>query len=227
MSTTSPINRLPIPDDNSPGDPPQTFQAYTDVLDSLLNSVFDSTSARDAAIPAPKFGQECWVSGVGKQINANGTTGGWVTKFDTAPWPCYGRMSGSGTQAIPSDGAFHVLDFDVVDFTSNMSFSSGNGKLIVNFDGTYEVCGSVNFEGQSAAGRRIAAIYRNNALIAPTQNSCYPSAANTAPLATAVYPIKLRANDYIQVAGRQDSGNDGLLVDRTSSFVAVKYMGPF
>jgi len=226
MPTTSPINGLPIPDDNSPGDPPQSFQAYTNVLDPLLNSVFASTAARDAAIPAPKFAQECWVTGVGKQVNSTGTTGGWVTKFDTAPWPCYGRMSGNGTQALAS-GAFQVLDFDVEDFRSNMGISIGNGKLIASFDGTYEVAGSVNFQGQSAAGRRIAAIYRNNALIPATQNTCFPSVGITTPLATATYPIKLRANDYIQVAGYQNSGNDNLLVDRTQSFVAVKYLGPF
>jgi len=227
MPTTSPINGLPIPDDNSPGDPPQSFQAYTAVLDPLLNSVFPSTAARDAAIPAPKFAQECWVTGVGKQINSNGTVTGWVTKFDTAPWPCYGRMTGSGSQIVQDDGSYHVLDFDVIEFTSNMSYSSGNGKLIPNFDGTYLVMGMVNFGGQSAAGTRRAAIFRNNAIINATQSSVYPSQANACLVPTATYPIKLRANDYIQVAGYQNSGNNSMTVDRTQSFVAVTYLGPF
>lgn len=227
MSTVSPINGLPIPDDNSPGDPPQSFAAYTSVLDTLLNSRFASTSARDSAIPTPVIGQECWISGVGKQVNVDGTTGGWVTKYDGAKWPCYGRMTGTGSQLIPDDGSYHVLDFDVVDFTSNMSSSSGNGKLIPNFDGTYLVMGMVNFGGQSAAGTRRAAIFRNNAIINATQSSVYPSQANACLVPTATYPIKLRANDYIQVAGFQNSGNNSLAADRTQSFVAVTYLGPF
>lgn len=54
MSTTSPINGLPVPDDDSPNAPPIHFQALVDVLDSRLIAAVDSTADRDSKIPAPR-----------------------------------------------------------------------------------------------------------------------------------------------------------------------------
>lgn len=64
MSTTSPINGLPIPDDDSPNDPPIHFQAFSDVLDSRIVPRFTSVAARDSAITAPVNGMMCWTADV-------------------------------------------------------------------------------------------------------------------------------------------------------------------
>lgn len=49
MSSVSPINGLPIPDDDSPNDPPIHFGGFSDVIDSRLVSRFASATARDTA----------------------------------------------------------------------------------------------------------------------------------------------------------------------------------
>lgn len=84
MSTTSPTNGLPVPDDDSPNDPPIHFQALVDVLDSRLNSRHASAAARDTAIPSPVADQECTVNGVGKQVYVPGK--GWVTVYGYDPY---------------------------------------------------------------------------------------------------------------------------------------------
>jgi hypothetical protein len=226
VTTTSPINGLPIPSGNSDGWPPEHFQALATALDDKLNARFASTAERDAAIPNPTKNMECWVDGVGKQINANGTTAGWRTKFDDTPWPMMGRLTGTAQQAIKSDGSYHAVLLDVVDKLTTVTTVAGTGKLVVPYDGWWRASGAAHFQGQTAGGTRRAAIFRNNAVVSWSQSAAYPPDTSECPVATASIPVSCHANDFIQLAAYQNSGNDNLLVDRTQSFISLEYMGP-
>lgn len=63
MGTTTPINGLPTPDDNSPNDPPIHFGALNTVLDTRLVPQFASVATRNSAIPSPVTGMVCCVNG--------------------------------------------------------------------------------------------------------------------------------------------------------------------
>lgn len=63
MATTTPINALPTPDDNSPNDPPIHFAALNNQLDTRLVPRFATTTARNNAITAPVDGMLCAVAG--------------------------------------------------------------------------------------------------------------------------------------------------------------------
>lgn len=74
MTTTTPINGLPSPDDSSPNDPPIHFKALADALDTRLVPPFSSTSARNTAIPSPSVGQVAAVNGGMTIRSQNGWT---------------------------------------------------------------------------------------------------------------------------------------------------------
>lgn len=83
MSTTSPILGLPIPDDDSPNDPPIHFQAFSDVIDDQGNPRFTSVADRDTAITAPVNGMECWTDDAGKWLRR---AGAWVLVLADTLW---------------------------------------------------------------------------------------------------------------------------------------------
>lgn len=102
MTTTSPINGLPVPDDTSPNDPPIHFQALVDQLDTRLVPPFSSTSARNTAIPTPSTGQAAAVNGALTIRGPNGWTpsvGGAATLVAT--------ISNAGASGALTAGSTH------------------------------------------------------------------------------------------------------------------------
>jgi hypothetical protein len=85
MSSTSPINGLPIPDDDSPNDPPIHFGGFSDVLDDRLLPPFASAADRDAAFANWVTAGGVMHDGMYAHMNDDGRL--WRTKGGAWVWP--------------------------------------------------------------------------------------------------------------------------------------------
>lgn len=92
MSTISPIIGLPIPDDGAPNDPPIHFQAFANVIDTVVTGRFATTSARDTA-------WSLWSAANSGAAVPNG-----ARAWCDAPGAFYDRVGGAWQQRLPQTG---------------------------------------------------------------------------------------------------------------------------
>lgn len=95
---TEPIQGLPYPLPSDAPDGPNQIKALADAVAPRLVMRFASTAARDAAIPSPIDGMECW-TGTTRWARISGT---WVNVTPVGVWTTYtptigGLNVGSGT----------------------------------------------------------------------------------------------------------------------------------
>lgn len=137
MSTTSPVNGLPLPDDNSPNDPPLHFLGFSNVLDSRVPGRFATTSARDAAwsawqtansgAPIPN-GSVAWCDSPGYFFDRIG--GAWVARTHprliNAFAPVYGSLPSSYLPLMQAGTASMITNASAVgSFDWPVSFPGG------------------------------------------------------------------------------------------------------
>lgn len=79
MASLSSIAKLPKPDLTDPPNGPGAFQNLTSALDLIVIPRFNSSAARDAAIPAPSGGQHAWLSDSNTLTVYSTSAAGWIT----------------------------------------------------------------------------------------------------------------------------------------------------
>lgn len=95
--------------------------------------------------------------------------------------------------------------FDIVEFDSDNMYDVANpSRLVVPFDGVYQIMGQVIYSLQGAAGVRSIGIMVNGSIIIGSQGIT-SNGANTFGLSTgSIY--KFKKGDYIEVIVYQTSG---------------------
>jgi len=76
MATTTPINGWSIPQLTDPPNITTAVNSFANAVDARANPIYSTTSARNAAIPSPTAGQECFVTGTGEKYIYTGSA--WV-----------------------------------------------------------------------------------------------------------------------------------------------------
>lgn len=148
MTTSSPLNALPCPDDNSPNEPPIHFQALNDIIDSLLVPRFASAGARDTAYTnwvnaggVMADGMVCGIAGLGPQAYL----GGWkLPPLGVVPGGAAQQTSGQSVNSATEVRVVGITNLQVslyagraykLTFTTTAQTDTANALLAVHIHG--------------------------------------------------------------------------------------------
>lgn len=157
----SPITATPLPLYTAIPDVPADLTAAVNALEKFVIPRFATSTARDAAIPAPIDGMVCYVTGTGFLKNVGGTTGGWQALYTIPAVPAlntgvvtvsYAASSGSSTATITfAGGRFASLPNVFVSANSGAAAATGTTYLVYNITASSATVGAY---GQAIASAR-------------------------------------------------------------------------
>lgn len=195
MTTTSPLNGLPCPDDSSPNDPPIHFQALNDALDDRLLPHFPTAADRDTAFSnwvaaggVMRNWMQCTVDNLGLQQYFGGA---WSTVLTPSMYPLGLIKTATSSAATGTAAAAE----------QRLTGPQNIGGIALSAGRTYEVVarGNVQSSGPSA-GAILAVRVRAAKGATPTTTSAAVAGAQPyVPTSTAAGAVSWIAGGEFQV----------------------------
>lgn len=139
-----------------------------------------------------------------------------------AGFPRLARRSRSTTVNTTSGTSLVVLwNQELSD--EGIAYSAANGRFTIPRNGRYMISASLTFPA-NATGARVVDVRRNGSALLRGRVAAWASTDN---IVSASAPVRLSANDYLDVVALQNSGSTlALQADTNSTFVSIAYIGP-
>ncbi|MDH6111162.1 hypothetical protein P3T36_003186 [Kitasatospora sp. MAP12-15] len=198
MSTTTPLNGLPIPQETDPADVPTAFANFAGAVDSRLVMRFASTTARDLVITSPIAGMIAYVG--------NGFTyytgSAWVLMQDL-PFALYQQTVAQNVANLTPT----AMTFPAPVFDGSSGYNAANPtRYTPTVSGYYQVNGQISYAPNITGGRCLNLMKNGNVIFGQQAASAIPTTYYNATVAVSAVAYFNGTTDYLEIYAHQNSG---------------------
>lgn len=222
MSTTTPLQGLPIPESTDAANAPAQFNSLAQAVEKLVVQKYSTSTARDTAITSPVEGMTCFLTT--PDLYSTYTSAGWQLWSPDFP-RCIAQLK--STPAALASGVTVDVQFNNQILDTHAMFTPGSTVINIVKDGYYDIDFNAVWTGGTAAGSGESHVQVNGSPIDMGGHWAYFGVGASASNIVNVRSKYLVNGETINVQARQTSGAVKNFAGNNIEFcnLAVTYRG--